>query len=235
MKIPQLLLTLCIALSSSTLLAGSDIDKLKNILTKRLPGVEVNKITKSPLDGLYEVISGSQIVYMSADGRYMIDGDFVDLVSKKNHTEDAKSGMRLAQIDALGEDNMLIYKPEVVKHTVTVVTDINCPYCRRLHDEMDQYLKLGVRVRYIFMPLKGKEDFKTTVSVWCSKDRNLSLDIAKAGGTLDPKTCTNPIKRQLDVARKIGVRGTPAIILEDGTMLPGYVPIDKLIAEIRKI
>jgi len=235
MKIFKLLSPLLLIAFSTSLYADSDVQQLKNILAKRLPNVEVDKISKSPLDGLYEVIAGSQIVYMTKDGRYMIDGDFVDLVSKRNHTEEAKSGMRLVQINALGEENMLIYKPETVKHTVTIVTDINCPYCRRLHDEMSQYLKFGVQVRYIFMPLKGQDDVEKTVSVWCSEDRNLSLDIVKGGGSIESKTCDNPIKQQLDLARKIGVRGTPAIILEDGTMLPGYVPIGKLIGEIRKI
>lgn len=235
MKIFKLFPLLLLIAFSTSLHADNDVQQLKNILAKRLPNVEVDKISKSPLDGLYEVVAGSQIVYMTKDGRYMIDGDFVDLVSKRNHTEEAKSGMRLAQINALGEENMLIYKPETVKHTVTIVTDINCPYCRRLHDEMSQYLKLGVQVRYIFMPLKGQDDVEKTISVWCSEDRNLSLDIVKGGGSIESKTCDNPIKKQLDLARKIGVRGTPAIILEDGSMLPGYVPIGKLIGEIRKI
>ena len=235
MKIFQLFFTLFLISSSSTGLAGSDIEQLKKNLSKGMPGIEVTRITKSPLEGLYEVVSGSQVVYMTKDAKYMIDGDLVNLENKRNHTEEAKSGIRLTKLNALGEENMLIYTPEKVKHTVTVVTDINCPYCRRLHDEMSDYLKLGVRVRYIFMPLKGKDDYNTTVSVWCSKDRNKSLDIAKSGGNVESKTCDNPIKQQLELARKIGVRGTPAIILEDGTMLPGYVPIEKLIGEIRKI
>lgn len=235
MKKFQLLLALFIVFLSASALADADIDQFRKELSKRLPGVEITSLTKTPLNGLYQVVSGSQVVYMTKDARYMIDGDLVDLTNKRNHTEDAKSGIRLTALNTLGEDNMLIYTPEKVKHTVTVVTDINCPYCRRLHDEMDEYLKLGVRVRYIFMPLKGKDDYNTTVSVWCSKDKNLSLDIAKAGGSIESKTCANPIKKQLELAREIGVRGTPAIILEDGTMLPGYVPIAKLIGEIRKI
>ena len=235
MKKFQLLSALFIVFLSASALADADIDQFRKELSKRLPGVEITSLTKTPLNGLYQVVSGSQVVYMTKDARYMIDGDLVDLTNKRNHTEDAKSGIRLTALNTLGEDNMLIYTPEKVKHTVTVVTDINCPYCRRLHDEMDEYLKLGVRVRYIFMPLKGKDDYNTTVSVWCSKDKNLSLDIAKAGGSIESKTCANPIKKQLELAREIGVRGTPAIILEDGTMLPGYVPIAKLIGEIRKI
>ena len=235
MKKLQLLLTSITLLSVTSVLADKDIEQFKKALAKSMPAVEITNVSKSPLDGLYQVVSGSQVVYMTKDARYMIDGDFVDLTNKRNFTEEAKSTIRLDKINALGEANMLIYTPEKVKHTVTVVTDIDCPYCRRLHDEMDEYMELGVRVRYIFMPLKGKEDFNTTVSVWCSEDKNLSLDIAKAGGTIESKTCDNPITDHLALSRTLGVRGTPAIIMEDGSLLPGYVPIKKLIVELRKI
>ena len=234
-KILRITLALSLLFTGTSVFADKEIDALKKELAKKLPNIEISRVSKSPVEGLYEVIAGSQVVYMTKDAKYMIDGDVVNLETKRNHTEEAKSGIRLEQIDALGEDQMLIYTPEKVKHTVTVVTDIDCPYCRRLHDEMDEYLSLGVRVRYIFMPLKGKADFDTTVSVWCAEDRNVALDIAKAGGSLDAKDCDNPIKRHLEVSRSIGIRGTPAIILENGKMLPGYVPIKKLITEIRKI
>lgn len=231
----QYFFTPILILLSSVVLAGDVTEQLEKKLRETIPGIDITRITPSPLKGLYEVISGSQVVYMTEDARYMINGDFVDLVSKRNHTEEAKSSIRLAKIDTLGEDKMLIYTPKKVKHTVTIITDINCPYCRRLHDEMDEYMKLGVQVRYIFMPLKGKDDYDNTVSVWCSEDRNLSLDIAKSGGSVESKTCDNPIKEHLMLSRKMGVRGTPAIVLENGTMLPGYVPINKLILELRKI
>ena len=235
MKKFKLLLASFSVLLSTSVIADAGIDQFKKELAKKLPSVEITNVSKSPLEGLYQVVSGSQVVYMTKDARYMIDGDFVDLSNKRNYTEEAKSGIRLSKIDALGEENMLIYTPEKVKHTVTVVTDIDCPYCRRLHDEMSEYMDLGVRVRYIFMPLKGKEDFNTTVSVWCSEDRNLSLDIAKSGGSIESKTCDNPITDHLTLSRNLGVRGTPAIIMEDGSLLPGYVPIKKLIRELRKI
>ena len=130
---------------------------------------------------------------------------------------------------------MVVYEPKDVKHMVTVVTDIDCPYCRRLHSEMDQYMANGIKVRYIFMPLKGQKDVQTTVTVWCSEDRNGALDMAKSGVDLDPIKCDNPIDRHLTLARAIGVRGTPAIILEDGTMLPGYVPVKQLAAELNRL
>ncbi len=209
-------------------------EKLKQALAKSMPNVEATKISATPIEGLYEVIVGSQVVYMSVDARYMIEGDLFDLKTKKNVSEDAKSVIRLSAIEKLGVDKMLVYKPETVKNTITVVTDIDCPYCRRLHNEIPDYLKNDVQVQYIFMPLKGAADMKKTVSVWCSDDQQLALDIAKAGGDVEAKSCDNPIQEHLKLARELGVRGTPAILLENGQLLPGYVPVDKLIAELRK-
>ena len=227
--------TLLVMISAATQVSADDTAELKQSLAKTLPQYEASYIEKTPIEGIYQVIIGGQVIYMTKDARYMIDGNLIDLSTKKNYTEDAMSGIRLSQIEKLGEDKMVVYTPETIKHTITVVTDIDCPYCRRLHNEMDQYMAGGVQVRYIFMPLKGKGDFRTTVSVWCAKDRNEALDLAKAGAELEAKDCENPINEHLNVSRSLGVRGTPAIILQDGSMLPGYVPASKLIAELQKL
>ena len=218
--------------ATPALAADSGVEILKKALAEHLPGTAITQITESPISGLYEVVVGAQVVYMDQSAQYMLDGDLVDLKSRKNYTEQAKSKIRLAAIDALGEHNMLIYTPKQVDHTITVVTDIDCPYCRRLHSEMDQYMENNVKVRYIFMPLKGKSDFETTVSVWCAKDKNNALDLAKSGADIETLNCDNPIKDHLALSRQIGIRGTPAIILESGEMLPGYVPAAKLVQEM---
>jgi len=225
-------LSLSASLSVSAEVSG--VDQVRQALAKSMPAVQPTKISATAIDGLYEVIVGSQVVYMSVDARYMIEGDLIDLDTKENVTENAKSVIRLAAINDLGAGKMLVYRPEKVKNVITVVTDIDCPYCRRLHSEIPDYLKNDVEVRYIFMPLKGSSDMKKTISVWCSDDQQMALDIAKSGGEVDDKSCDNPIRDHLKLARELGVRGTPAIILEDGQMLPGYVPFDKLVAELRK-
>lgn len=212
----------------------ADTEQLKQALAISMPKVKPSKISKTPIEGLYEVIVGTQVVYMSVDARYMIEGDLFDLKTKQNYSEEAKSVIRLAAMDKLGTENMLVYRPKNVKNTITVVTDIDCPYCRRLHNEIPDYMENDVEVRYIFMPLKGSADMKKTVSVWCSDDQQMALDIAKSGGDVEEKTCDNPIRAHMKLARELDVRGTPAIILDNGQMLPGYVPVDKLVAEIRK-
>ena len=178
---------LALTVAASTHVSADDnVDELKNSLAKRLPQYEVSRIDSTPIEGLYQVILSGQVIYMTKDARYMLDGNLVDLSTRKNYSEDAMSEIRLSELEDLGEENMVVYTPEKVKHTITVVTDIDCPYCRRLHSEMDQYLDGGIKVRYVFMPLKGKRDYQTTVTVWCSKDKNEALDLAK-GGTEDPR------------------------------------------------
>jgi thiol:disulfide interchange protein DsbC len=235
MKSFSLLLLITSFLATFTVFAEQDdVAKLTQALAKSMPSVKPGKISATPIEGLFEVIVGSQVVYMSVDARYMIEGDLHDLKTKKNVTEEAKSVIRLASIEKLGAAKMLVYKPEKVRNTITVVTDIDCPYCRRLHSEIPEYLKNDIEVRYIFMPLKGAADMKKTISVWCSDNQQLALDMAKAGSEIEDKTCDNPIREHMKVARDLGVRGTPAIVLGNGEMLPGYVPVAKLVAEIRK-
>ncbi len=209
---------------------------LRHSLAVRMPSLKVDMISATPIPDLYQVIVGSQVVYMDKNAEYMIDGDMINLKTRANYSEKAKSQLRLAAIKHLGEKNMLIYRPKKVDHTITVVTDVNCPYCRRLHSEMPEYMKNNIEVRYIFMPLKGPADVRKTESIWCSADPRKALNIAKAGGTIKEKSCADALSlsKQMATARKLGVRGTPSIILEDGEMLPGYVPVDKLVAVLNR-
>lgn len=222
------------SLSAEADVAADSVDQLKQALAKSMPNVKPTQISATPIAGLFEVIVGSQVVYMSVDARYMIEGDLFDLTTKRNVSEEAKSVIRRSAIENLGVDNMLVYTPKNVKNTITVVTDIDCPYCRRLHNEVPDYMENDVQVRYIFMPLKGAADMKKTISVWCADDQQKALDLAKSGGDVEDKSCKNPIKDHMKLARELGVSGTPAILFEDGHLLPGYVPYEKLLAELRK-
>ena len=221
--------------SFSTWAAEDGVELLKKNLTERIPTANITRVKETPVDGLYEVVVDSEIYYMNIGARYIINGDLTDLATRTNITEETRSSNRKAIIETFGEENMVVYSPKEVANTITVVTDIDCPYCRRLHSEMDEYMKNNIKVRYIFMPLKGKADFETTVSVWCSENQNEALDIAKSGGKLEKASCDNPIQKHLALARELGVRGTPAIIMENGKMLPGYVPAKKLIPELNKV
>ncbi len=232
MKIFTLVSLLLVSSIVSAGTAEDDIKMLESALAERFPNVEIKSVTSSQIDGLYQVIAGTQVVYMDNTGRYMLSGALMDLDTDENLTDLAKTGIRLQILSTLPEDQMLVYRPEKVDHVITVVTDVDCPYCRKLHSEMDDFLESNIEVRYIFMPFKGRNSYNKSVSIWCADDRNLAMDIAKAGGQVEKENCINPIRDHQKIARKLGITGTPAIILEDGELLPGYLSAEALLAKL---
>lgn len=232
----RFLLPFFLLLVSTTVFSADDgVATLKAALAKHMPNTPISKVTESMISGLYEVTVGTQIFYMDKNARYMLNGDMIDLATRKNLTDAAKSGIRLAAISKLSEDDMLVYTPKKVDHTITVISDVDCYYCRLLHSEMNQYLENNVKVRYIFMPLKGQASYDKTVSVWCAKDKNKALDSAKRGEDVEPLTCDNPIQRHIAVGRDLGVRGTPGIMLESGEWLGGYVKAGELVKKLNNV
>ena len=199
-------------------------------IRKALGNIEPDSIETAPIAGLYEVVVGTHVIYVSADGRYMLQGELIDVKNRKSLTEPRRREAILVLLDSVSEDDMIVFKPEKVKHVVTVFTDIDCGYCRKLHNEMDNYLAEGIEVRYMMFPRAGagSESYKKAVAVWCSDDRNAAMTNAKNGRALDMKTCKNPINRHMDLVQQLGARGTPFIILESGDTQPGYVPAKQL-------
>jgi thiol:disulfide interchange protein DsbC len=196
------------------------------LLHTALKGEKPDSVAATPIPGLYEVLLGGQVLYLSADGRFVIQGEIVDLSSSDNVTENRRAELRGKAIDALGEKNMLIFSPEgPAKHTVTVFTDIDCGYCRKLHTQMAAYNKEGIKVRYLWFPREGigSESYNKAVSVWCAADQQAAMTKAKSGEKIESKTCDNPVKAEYELGQKLGVRGTPSIILESGEMVPGYL------------
>jgi thiol:disulfide interchange protein DsbC len=215
---------------------AADIKELKSVLPKHIPNSGEASVKATPIKGLFEVMSDGQIMYMTKDARYIFDGDMYDMANRKNLTEEARGGIRLKKLNLLGEENMLVYRPKgEVKHTITIFTDIYCPYCRKLHGEMSDYMNNGVKVRYIFVPFKGAKSVADSISVWCAKDRTKAMDMAKSGQEIESKTCDNPISKHQALATELGIRGTPAIMLESGQLIPGYIPSEKLLQQLNTV
>ena len=227
--------------------AASAEDTQSNIrdrLKKLLPDLEVTSIHETPVPGVYEVLLGTDLVYVSGDGRYMMQGRLVDLQSRENLTETsprlAEAQKRQAQeradtVGKLAEDDMIIFGPDDAKYTVTVFTDIDCGYCRKLHKEIDGYGEEGIRVRYLFFPRagEGSPSYDKSVSVWCADDRQQALTEAKAGKTPAKKSCENPILDQMKLGATFGIAGTPAIVFDNGELVPGYMPPKRLLATLK--
>lgn len=203
---------------------------VKAAVAKALPEVKIDSVAPAPITGLYEVMIGGQIVYVTADGRYFVDGRIVDLKTREDLTEPRMAAVRKGAVEAMGEDQMIIFGNPKANHTVTVFTDIDCPYCAKMHSQVKQYEDEGIRVRYMLYPRAGAKSpsYDEAVSVWCSEDRNQALTDAKAGKKIPAKTCDNPVDKHMALARKVGINGTPAIMLENGEMVPGYVEPKRL-------
>ena len=199
-----------------------------------VPGRQPDSVAATALPGIYEVRYGTIIVYLSDDGLYMLRGDLVDIETGRNVTETARSHARAETIGALGESSMVVFAPETVKHTITVFTDIDCGYCQRMHRQMADYNRLGIKVRYTAFPRAGlgSDTYDRMVSVWCASDSNAAMTDAKAGRAIAAARCDNPVGAHYEAGHAIGVRGTPAIVLESGEMIPGYVEPQELLGRL---
>jgi len=206
-------------------------------LAKKIPGAQPDDLRPSPIPGMYELTRGSDIAYVSADGKYAITGDLYDIATSDNLTEVKRRNVRLKLLSAIPEAEMLVFSPQNPKYTVTVFTDVDCGYCRKLHSQMAEYNRLGIRVRYLFYPRSGPdtESWEKAEQVWCSKDRNAALTRAKLGEKLSaPAQCKgSPVARDYALGQKFNIGGTPALVLEDGELLPGYLPPAMLAQRLR--
>lgn len=214
--------------------AADEAAQVRAAVSKIVPGMTPDSIVKSSVPGFYEVVYGTEVFYVSADGRYLLNGSIVDIKAGKNLTEDKRGQGRLKVVSEVDEKSMIIYSPKEVKHRVTVFTDIDCQYCRRLHQEMAELNGLGIEVRYLLFPRAGvgSKSYDKAVTVWCSANRQQALTDAKAGKTLPNKKCDNPVEKHMALVEKLGITGTPTMILEDGSMIPGYIPAARLAAAL---
>lgn len=205
------------------------------VIAQRFPGVKPEEVRPSPLPGIYEVAMGADTAYVSADGKFLINGDLYDIETRVNLTESGRSVMRRQALAKLDEKDMIIFSPADAKHTITVFTDVECGYCRKLHEDMAQLNKLGVRVRYVAYPRAGpgSDDWRKMEAVWCSKDRKSAITQAKSGVDVKAPACgATPVAKQYALGEKLGVNGTPAVFTASGDYIGGYLPPDKLFEQV---
>lgn len=210
-------------------------------LAQIVPGAVASSIVETPVPGMYEVAFGTQVLYMSKDGNFLIEGDLIDIENRKNLTSLTQANARKHIIDAIKDENTIIFAGDEGKttHTITVFTDIDCPYCRKMHHEIQAYNDAGIAVRYLFFPRAGvgSPSYKKAVDVWCAKDRKAALTAAKSDQPVKSadKDCVNPVQEHMALGKQLGISGTPAIILETGDLIPGYRPAAALAQELETL
>lgn len=205
------------------------------------PDIKVEYVGAAPIPGFREAVVGGQVVYVSDDGNYLFlagaGGALLDTRTQKNLSETTLGSMRNKLLATIPASERIVFAPLNPKHTVTVFTDAECGYCRKMHSEIKQYNAEGIAVEYLAFPRMGigSEDFNQMVSVWCSPDRKTALTNAKTTGKVEDRNCKNTITQQYNVGQRVGLTGTPMIIAADGSQLGGYLPPKALRAALDKL
>lgn len=235
LKILAAIAGLMVSLVSAPVVSAGEIEEtITERLSQAVPGLRIMSVRASEAPGLYEVQSSNgDTIYTTEDGVYLLTGDMLKVTDNgiANVTEEARAQVRQQQMADFGDDGVISYPAKgKQKAVIDVFTDIDCPYCRKLHDEVPQLNKYGITVNYYAFPRSGPNtpSFLKYESVWCSDDQQAAMDAAKGGRSVASKTCENPVGDQYQLGGKVGVTGTPAIVLEDGNMIRGYVPARNL-------
>jgi len=206
-------------------------DAIPKVVMQAVSDLEADSIEVTPVPNLYLLSFGAQVAYVSGDGRYLLIGDLIEVESGINLAEDKRNTLREDIMRGLDESSMVIFSPVEVRSSITIFTDISCPYCVQLHQEINDLMEAGIQVRYAGYPRAGipSAAHDILVSVWCADDPQKAITNAKAGRDIESKTCDTSIDKHMETAKQISVRGTPTIVLENGEIIHGYIPADQLV------
>jgi thiol:disulfide interchange protein DsbC len=218
--------------------AGSAEAKVRDVLAGLNPAIKIDSIAPAPFPGFREVVAGGQVVYVSDDGRYLLQGGLLDIAARKDLTEAAMAKVRASILKTLPEADRIVFPatgPQ--KHTVVVLTDVECGYCRKFHSDIAEYSKRGIRVEYMAFPRAGlgSPDYRKMVSVWCADDRRKALTDAKNDRPVPSRSCKTPVDMQYRAGLRMGLTGTPMILTPDGEMVGGYLPPDVLAQKLDQL
>lgn len=219
-------LLMSIAWSGSGLAQDDTATEIERKIRALAPSAESIAISETPVEGILQVQVNNEIYYASSDAKYLLIGRIMDLDTRVNITDQAKSAIRKNLLEDLDQSKNISFVPEKTQHELLVFTDIDCGYCRKLHSQIDEYMEEGIAISYVAFPRAGvsSHSFDKFVSVWCAEDQQHALTLAKNGDEPEPLQCDNPIADQFEFGRNLGVSGTPAMVTSDGALIPGYVP-----------
>ncbi|MCQ4347717.1 thioredoxin fold domain-containing protein [Pseudomonas stutzeri] len=236
MRLSRILAVAGLGLASAIAQAADPDQTIRQALKSLQPDLPIEAIGESPMPGLYQVqLKGGRLLYTSADAQFVLQGFLFQVKDGKtvNLTEQAESRAVAKEINAIPVSEMVVFPADAKaakKTHITVFTDTDCGYCQKLHSEVPELNRRGVEVRYVAFPRQGvgSHGYNTLVSVWCAKDSREAMNLAKSRQEVPKAECDNPVTRQYALGQMIGVQGTPAIVLANGQMIPGYQPAPQL-------
>ena len=236
---------LCLAFMglTATAAAGTGPAAVKAALKRMAPGATVADVAKAPLPGFYQALVGGRMVYVSADGNWIMDGKLYDADRRVNLTESSMRQVRRQALARVPAARRIIYAPDHPDYTVTVFTDLDCSFCRAFHRHIKAINAEGIAVEYLLWPRTGIKahpsgrptpSYLKAVSVWCADDRKAAFDAAKAGKAVPAAgDCTNPVADEYHLGERIGISGTPTVIAADGSILGGYMTPQQLLTALK--
>ncbi|ANB16784.1 disulfide isomerase DsbC N-terminal domain-containing protein [Dokdonella koreensis] len=206
-------------------------------ILKLVPQATIDTVEPAPMAGFRQVLLGGQLVYVSDDGRYLMQGKLYDAASRTDLTDARLGKARVEKLKNIPASQLLSFGPDKPKYKLTIFTDIDCGYCRKLHQEVAEYNKLGIEFDYLFFPRSGIDSpsFKKAVSVWCAADKKAAFTAAKGGADPAPLTCDNPIAAQFQLGLDVGVDGTPAVYAPNGVKIGGYLPPAQMLERLQQL
>ncbi len=217
--------------------ADPEVHQVRSKLLQLEPDLIIEQIYEVALPGWYQVrLRGGEILYTDAAVNFVFYGELYQIDADNqatNLTQVARAEVIADKVGAVPEQDMIIFAARQPQAQITVFTDVDCTYCQKLHSEVEQLNAQGVSVRYLAYPNGGvgSPTYDTMVGVWCADDRQQAMNAAKQGQPVAAASCKNPVEKQYALGRSAGVQGTPNIILENGELVPGYVPAQQLAAQ----
>jgi thiol:disulfide interchange protein DsbC len=231
---------LALVLGAATASAATDPQAeqaVRDAVHKLAPTLKIDSVQPAPLAGLYTVVAGGQVVYVSADGKYMLQGSLYDIANRVDLTSARMDGIRKAALASVPAAKHIEFAPDNPKYHVTVFTDLDCGYCRKLHSHIADFNKAGIAVDYLFFPRTGlgTPSYDKAVSVWCAANRKQAFTLAKQGADPTPAKCDNPVAEEYTLGEKLGVDGTPTVIASDGSVIGGYLTPEQMLQRLQAV
>ena len=234
MRLVKVLLKIGLVLSAFNVLAAEQVEeRLTKSLQQVFPNLEITRVNSTPIENIYEVMIGTDVVYMTGDARFVLKGDLFDMKERRNLSEDLREQSRADLLKKIPESEYIEFASKDSKDTVYVFTDVDCAYCRKFHRDVPELNDNAITVRYLSFPRGGLNSptYQQMANIWCAEDRPQALTDGKNGkqAKVRASDCESPVEGQYALGREMGMRGTPAIFLETGRAFPGYMPPDELL------
>ncbi|MDR1075053.1 MAG: DsbC family protein [Xanthomonadaceae bacterium] len=216
--------------------AGAE-QRVWNALKEISPQFQPSYIGAAAFPGFQEVLIGGQLLYVSNDGRYLLQqAQPIDLQARAPVVSTGLMNYRRSQLAEVPASDRIVFAPAHPRYTISVFTDVECGFCRKLHQDIPELNRRGIAVEYLAFPRLGlsSPDYREMVSVWCASDRKQALTDAKSGKPVADATCENPVAREYEIGQRMGITGTPAIFAPDGTLMGGYLepgPLEQMLQQ----